>query len=153
MKKVKKFLSIIVVLMFIMTMFTNNEVYAKKNTTKKKKNSDPDDEKGLFEQVFDDGKKWKEMGESGSDNIIENANSLFKARDDIYNTVRVIGAGIFIVAIAATGISLSMSNNGKDIAGMKVTIAFTFLLAVLFIFAQPLMEFISGMFETFEDTI
>ena len=152
MKTVKKIFDIIIIFIIIMLLFTSNNVYAAKKTTDTKK-KESESEKSFMEEVFDNGKKWKEMGEEGSDNIIENANSLFKARDDIYVTIRVIGAGIFVVAIAATGVSLSMSNNGRDIAGMKMTIAFTFLLAVLFLFAQPIMETINSLFELFEDTI
>ena len=111
-------------------------------------------DKGFFDSVFERGKKWEEMGESGSSSIVDDkAKGIFDATDEIYNTVRVIGAGIFVVAIAATGIALNMRNNGKDIAGLKVTIAFTVVLAVLFLFAKPIMDWISGFFNVIENTM
>ena len=63
--------------------------------------------------------------------------------NDIYNAVRAIGIGIFMVNIAFTAITLSNKNNGKDIAGAKATIAFTAILALLFVFAQNIMGFIT----------
>ena len=115
-------------------VFVSNETYAT----------------GFFEKAFESGKEWKTMGGSNSNAIIQNANGLFQATDEIYDTVRGIGIALFLVNIGLTAISLSMKNNGKDIAGMKLTIGFTFFLAILFIFAQQIMGFLQGIFEQLE---
>ena len=159
MKKLKKILSIVVILFLIIMLSSDTQVYAtaggkgKKSKKSKKSKATTEEETSFFEDVFEDGKKWEERGEEGSDNIINKANSAFKNVDEFYNIVRVIGAGIFVVAITATGVALSMNNSGVDMAGYKMAISFIFILAVLFIFAQPLMEFISGLFDALEDTI
>ena len=157
----KKALNIVIIL-FVVMMLCSSNVYAKtsKNPSKKKntgtdpQGTDPQtSSKGFIEGVLENGKKWEEMGSSGSEDIMEEASELKDAEKDIFDNLRIVGSGIFVVAIAATGISLSASNKGKDIAGMKVTIAFTFLLAVLFIFAKPLINMVTDLLNSLEDTI
>ena len=97
----------------------------------------------FFDKVFHNGKQWKQLGETNSQALVNNSTALTNATDDIYNAVRAIGIGIFMVNIAFTAITLSNKNNGKDIAGAKATIAFTAILALLFVFAQNIMGFIT----------
>ena len=130
MKMRKKLFSIIVIFVIIQAIsmvFISHKTYAE----------------SFFDNVFNAGKKWKEMGEANSQGLIDNSTALTNATDDIYNAVRAIGIGIFMVNIAFTAITLSSKNNGKDIAGAKVTIAFTAVLAVLFVFAQQIVGFIT----------
>lgn len=134
MKKIFSIILIFIVIQLIGVIFVSNESYAGNS---------------FFEDAFSSGKKWKEMGKD-SESLIENANGVFNATQDIYDGIRSLGIGLFMVNIAVTAISLSMHNNGKDIAGIKLTIGFTFLLAILFIFAQQIMDFLKGIFEQFE---
>lgn len=130
MKMRKKLFNIIVIFVIIQAIsmvFISHKIYAE----------------SFFDKVFNNGKKWKEMGEANSQGLIDNSTALTNATDDIYNAVRAIGIGIFMVNIAFTAIALSSKNNGKDIAGAKVTIAFTAVLAVLFVFAQQIVGFIT----------
>ncbi len=143
MKKLKKVFNIIIIfilLQVVLFVFSKNNSYA-------------EEEESFFDDVFHSGKQWSNMGTADADNIVENANGIFKATDDIYNVFRVIGGAMFIVAIGFTGVSLSMKNNGKDIAEMKVTIAFIVILAVLFICAEPIKNAFTDLFGLLEDTI
>lgn len=142
MKKLKKVFSIIIIfilLQVILFAFSKNNAYA--------------EEEGFFEDVFHSGKQWSNMGTKEANNIIGNANGIFKATDDIYNVFRVIGGTMFIVAIGITGASLSMKNGAAKIAEMKVTIAFIVILAILFLFAEPIKDAITDLFGLLEDTI
>ena len=133
MKKIFDVITIFAILQMIVLIFTINFSY------------------GFFDNVFSRGKTWSEMGSSDSDQIIENASSITQATDEIYNTVRAIGAGLIMVALVVTFITLNMkTKSGKDIAGAKLTIGFTVGLAILFIFAKQFMEFIQGILEDFE---
>ena len=107
---------------------------------------------GWFSDIFGFAKKWDEMG-NGSDNIINNAGNITNATNEIYTVIRIIGIGMFIVNFAFIFITLSMKNNGKDIAGAKLTIIITVILAILFIFAREIMEGLLGIFGQLESTM
>lgn len=137
MKKIFNVILIFAIIQLLGVVFVSNKTYAGGDS--------------FFEKAFSAGKEWKNMGDGNSADIIKNANGITEATDDIYNGVRIIGVGIFMVNIAAIFITLSMKNNGKDIAGAKLTITFSFVLALLFIFAQGIMDFLKNFFEGLEE--
>lgn len=136
MKKMFNVILIFAIIQLIGIVFVNNKTYAGGDS--------------FFEKAFEGGRQWKEMGGTNSEIILNSANGITQATDDIYNGIRAIGIGIFMINITAIFITLSMKNNGKDIAGAKMTIAFSFVLALLFIFAQNIMGFLANLFEQFE---
>ncbi|MBR1540346.1 MAG: hypothetical protein IJ629_04165 [Clostridia bacterium] len=137
MKVTKKILSVIVIFMMIQLVFINNYSFASSGDS-------------FFEKTFKQGKSWRDMSGGNSSAVLNNATGVTTAIDDIYNGIRAIGIGVFMVNIAFLFITLSMKNNGKDVAGAKLTITFSFILALLFIFAQNIMGFFTNIFEQFE---
>ena len=137
MKKVFSVVLIFIVIQLLGMVFVNNYSLANSGDS-------------FFEKTFKQGKSWRDMSGGNSSAILNNATGVTTAIDDIYNGIRAIGIGIFMVNIAFLFITLSMKNNGKDVAGAKLTIGFTFALALLFIFAQNIMGFFTNIFEQFE---
>ena len=137
MKKILNIMLIFLVIQILGAAFISPRTYAEGDS--------------FFEKAFSSGKKWKDMGGGNVAANLENATkTITNATDDIYNGVRVVGIGIFMINFAFLFITLNMKNNGKDIAGAKTTIVFSFALALLFIFAKTIMEFFTNIFEQFE---
>ena len=96
---------------------------------------------GILDNAVQSSIAWENMGGDASQGITDNATELTSSVNEIYNTVRAIGAGLIMVAIVVTLVTLSIkTKSGADIAGAKITIAFLAVLAVLFIFAKPIMD-------------
>ena len=125
MKIGKRILSIIFIFLIIQIMsmtFVSHKIYAE----------------SFFEKVFKSGKEWENVASNNAESV--DITEITDVTQDIYNAVRAIGVGIFMVDIAFTAVAISNKNNGKDIAGAKMTIYTTIILAALFIFAQPIIE-------------
>lgn len=129
-KKVFDVLLIFLIIQLIGTIVINNKVYA-----------------SFFDDVFSRGKEFSSMA---SNNTIS-VNNITDATNDIYIGIRAIGIGIFLVNIVAIFITLSVKDTGKDIAGAKLTITFTMILALMFIFADKIRDFFMSIFSELEN--
>ena len=108
----------------------------------------------FVDNVLNSGKAWSEMGEDDSNEVVKNANSIFGAATEIYNTIRVIGAGIFMVVIAVTIIAVNLkSSTAEFLAEHKVSLIFLVVLALLFIFAEPILGAVQKFFQDLESTL
>ena len=116
MKTIKKIFNVILIFAVIQIfgiVFVSNETYAT----------------GFFEKAFESGKEWKTMGGSNSNAIIQNANGLFQATDEIYDTVRVAalsqGKSEEVADKLALGqgkLLLKMGVNGADAGECEIVV-------------------------------
>lgn len=109
----------------------------------------------FFENVFDTGRAYKEkMGSNYAQDIIKNeANEVFSVTDEIYNTVRLIGASLCLLAFVVIVIGLNTGKIAMDKAYVKLSLGITVVLAIMFIFSQQILDWIVEMLEKFEGTM
>ena len=139
MRKINKIILILIIFIMIQlvaTIFMSNKAYA--------------DDDSFFGSVFEKGKEWEEMGAENAKKMEDNeAKGFFDILYEIYHVVRVVGCAIFIGGIGIIGVGLIMDfkDVGAKIAEYKTTLTFVTIIAVLFIFAEPILNWIVDLFE------
>lgn len=161
MKMIKKAINIVlimIIIQFIVIMFFNNNVFAEtrvnhdgsggvpvklnKSVAKSKVTSS---DKSIFGEAADEIKEWEKMKEGDTSKVLANATQELNTtiQDDIGNAVRVFGVGAIIVYIAYLFIRLNLT--GADIAEAKMKITVLAIIAIIFIFADPIMNFLKDL--------
>jgi len=127
-KKLASIILIFVVLQLFGVCFVSHISYA--------------EDKDFIQDISDRGKAWSSMGESGSQEIIENATGVTNAINSIANVLRIACIVVFLIRIVLTGIKLSSDDSPNHKAIAKGEIVFLAVLALTFIFITPISKWL-----------
>ena len=105
-------------------------------------------EGSIFDNVFKAGDAYSEMGSNQAGEIENYANSVFQGADATFDILKVIGTTLFIAAFAVTVIGLNIGSI-QDKARVKMVLGVSMGLALLFIYAEKILEFFTSIFESF----
>lgn len=105
----------------------------------------------FMQEVTGRASQWKNMGSSQSESILANSTAITGAVESIANFLRIICAGLILVSIAMTFIKLNSDETGEHKAKAKNEIIFLVILAIIFIFANQIINFFIGIFDQFEN--
>ena len=131
-KKILIIIMIFAILQFIGILFTN-EVHA-----------------DIISDIANNAKQFEDAGKNTSNSFDNSTNQILGSVGEIYDIIRVLVAGAFMIAIAVTGIKLTMSDvSGAEKGKAKIRMAIMFVLALCFIFAQTIFHFMKEIFDKF----
>ena len=129
-KKLINIILIFVILQLVGVVFINNTSYAD----------------SVLDEIGQKHSDWSQMGESGSQGILENATGVIDYASSVANVIRIACIVVFLVRVVLTAVKLSSDNSPDHKAIAKKEAVFLAILAALFIFAGTITTWLVGFF-------